>query len=267
MLKLDNVCIESTMDYERFTNIVGNREVSETNVKKLMASMSDEHLASIAIVNEKDEIIDGAHRYEACKNLGVPFNFIIMEGYGINEVHVLNTNMKNWTNDDFVHQFSSRYEDGEKVFIQYFKLVTFMREKNIRLNNALLLLEDGFKSGTQPLRDGTFSILVDIQKAEENLEELIELEKVLGSLILTQTFWQTYIIAKRIDGFDADRFLNKIRRAKSDFETTKDNFRNLLVTFEEAYNTGRNPDLSIAYKAKQVMKQQRRIKSEVHNDG
>ena len=35
--------------------------------------------------------------------------------------------------------------------------------KNIRLNNALLLLEDGFKSGTQPLRDGTFSILVDIQ--------------------------------------------------------------------------------------------------------
>ncbi len=262
VLELENVCIESTMDYERFKPMVGNRTIIEANVKKLVASMSDSQLASIAIVNGKDEIIDGQHRYKACKELNLPFYFIVMKHYGINEVHILNSNTKNWSNYDFVHQFAERYANNEKIFIHYFRLSEFMKIHHLQLNNALLLLEGGVKSGTIPLRNGTFKITADKEIAEENLTELIELEKLLGSSITSQAFWQTYILSKQVNKFDSNRFFNKIKKVKTELDDTKDSFKYLINVFEEAYNSGRNPDLNLAFSAKQIEKQLKRNKTE-----
>ncbi len=253
MLDLKNVCIDSTMEYDRFTNITGNRVILTDSVKKLMASVSEKHLASIAIVNEKDEIIDGAHRYKVAKELGVPFNFIMMEGYGIEEVHMLNSNMKNWTNVDFVHQFYERYLSGEKIFINYYRLSQFIDEHELKLNQALLLLECGVKSGSIPLRNGTFKIYEDKSVAEENLTELIALENEIDAAH-SQAFWQSYILAKQVEGFDKNRFFTKMSRAKSDINDTKDSFKNLISAFEDIYNRGKSADLNIAFVAKQIEK-------------
>ena len=253
-LRMKDVCIESTMDYNRFKIMTGNRGVLDSNVKRLVASMSNKQLASIAIVNDKDEIVDGQHRYKACEQLGIPFHYIVMKDYGIDEVHILNTNMKNWTNEDFVHQFSDRFIDGEKAFLHYFELVGFMEEHNLKLNNALMLLEDGMKSGSVPLRDGVFTITTEKEQALENLGELIALEKVLGSKAMSQAFWQTYIISKQVQGFNADKFLLKMRRAKDKLDRTPDTFIAYTRLFEEAYNAGRGTDLNLAFSAKAIYK-------------
>ncbi len=267
MLNLEGVCIESTMKYDRFTNIVGNREISTDNVKRLVASMGDKHLASIAIVNGKDEIIDGAHRYRAAKELGLPFNFIVMRKYGIEEVHRLNSNMKNWSNEDYVHQFSDRYENGEHIFINYFRLTEFMKSHTLPLNKALLLLESGVKSGSIPLRAGTFKIYEDKEKASENLSNLMELEKELGSKIMTQSFWQTYILMTQLEGFDEARFLNKAKRSIGDLTSTKDTVKHLSAAFEEVYNHSysESKELNIAFAVRQLaakLKKSRHVEDE-----
>lgn len=257
-LNLENVCIESTTDYGRFKAMVGNRGTIDANIKKLVTSMSEQHLASIAIVNANDEIIDGQHRYKACKELKIPFNYIVMEDYGIEEVHTLNTNMKNWTNEDFVRQFSDRYKNGENIFIHYYKLVQFMDNHDLKLNNALLLLEGGLKSGSTNLRHGVFTITEEKDIALENLEEIINLEKILGSNVVTQSFWQTYIICKKVIGFDSSRFANKIKRAKAELDEVKDKFEFYVTAFEDAYNYKATTSLNLAFPAKKIYKEARR---------
>ncbi len=270
MLNLEGVCIESTMDYGRFTNIVGNRVIRTDNVKRLIASMNDKHLASIAIVNGKDEIIDGAHRYKAAKELGVPFNFIVMEDYGIEDVHRLNSNMQNWSNDDYVHQFSDRYKDGEHIFIDYFKLTEFMKKHSLPLNKALLLLESGLKSGATPLRAGTFKIYENKETVTENLECLIALEKELGSTVMTQTFWQTYILMAQLKSFDEARFLNKMKKNVAELAATKDSLKNLAAVFEEVYNHSysESKQLNIAFAVRQLVAKLKKSRNEEgDNDG
>lgn len=251
---LENVCVESTTDYKKFKSLVGNRDVNELNVKKLVASMSKKQLASIAIVNENMEIIDGAHRKRACEELGLPFNYIIMPGYGIDEVHVLNSNMKNWTNEDFVRQFSDRFMNGEKQFADYKVLVDLLDREKIHLGKALTILEDGKKSGTEAIRDGMFSVLVDMDTAEENLSELKDLESEFGSKTTSTVFWQAYVLCKQVDGFGFQTFMTKAKRYRPELEGTKNKIDYMLESFENAYNDRNRKPIALKFEAMQIYK-------------
>ena len=252
---LENVCIESTTDYNKFSEVlVGNRGVIESNVKKLVASMSDNQLASIAIVNKDNQIVDGQHRYAACRELGLPFYYIQMPNYGIEEVHVLNTNMKNWSNDDFVRQFAERYSDGEKIFSDYFELVKFMDKEHLTLSQALIILERGRKSGSESLRNGTFKIIATQEERYEDLKELLDLESELGSKTANTTFWQCYCLCKQVDKFSGTQFFIKAKQHKQDLQDCKNSLESFLSLFETVYNYKSRNDIAITFPAKQIYK-------------
>lgn len=255
MLDLNNICIQSTVDYDKFSlPMVGNRGVVEANVKKLIVSMSTKQLASIAVVNGKGEIIDGQHRYTACKRLGLPFNYIVMNDYGIEEVHTLNTNMKNWSNEDFVKQFSDRYKHGEHSYVDYYKVDAFMTTHNLKLSQSLILLENGKKTGSSKLREGSFSVSVNPDAAEENLQELQDLEKELGTKLVNTLFWQSYVLCKQVKGFSPSYFYKKAKKMKDEVEDTKATVENMIDTFEDIYNFNNRKEISIAFVAKSIYK-------------
>jgi len=252
---LENVCIESTTDYNKFSEVlVGNRGVIEANVKKLVASMGDKQLASIAIVNKDGHIIDGQHRYAACRELGLPFYYITMPEYGIEEVHTLNTNMKNWTNEDFVRQFADRYSNGEKIFCDYFELVRFMDKERLTLSQALLILERGRKSGSEFLRNGTFKILATEEERMEDLRELIDLEAELGSKTTNTTFWQAYCLCKQVDDFSATQFFIKAKQHKQDIQDCKNSLLSYLSLFEIVYNYKSRKPIPVTFPASKIYK-------------
>ena len=86
-----------------FRHLEENRFVNEPHVQALMESYTkDGYLFTIIYVNEKLEIIDGQHRCEAAKRMGLPVYFMIMPGWGIKEVTILNVNSRNWTIVDFM---------------------------------------------------------------------------------------------------------------------------------------------------------------------
>ena len=64
--------IRKTNNYPMFKNMIGNREIKDKNYKKLIRSMSEKQLIIPILVNEKLEIIDGQHRFNACKTLQLP---------------------------------------------------------------------------------------------------------------------------------------------------------------------------------------------------
>ena len=94
--------ILTTNNYELFKSIDGNRNVNELHLSRLKKSIQKKYLFTFILVNEKHHIIDGQHRFEVIKELGLPLNYVVCKGYGINEVHQLNENSKNWNADDYL---------------------------------------------------------------------------------------------------------------------------------------------------------------------
>lgn len=114
--------VNSTNDYSIFTQIEGNRVVNKLHVERLKTSFQKSYLMSPIIVNQKYEIIDGQHRFNAAKALGLPVNFIVTNGYGLREVQMLNTNMKNWKKEDYLHAYC------DLGYEEYLKMKQFMQD-------------------------------------------------------------------------------------------------------------------------------------------
>jgi len=124
MQTLTKYQVEETTDYDLFKFMKGNRNVNPFNLKRIKESMSVRPLFSPVMVNEKFEIIDGQHRFLACKELGLPVYYIVTEGYSIEEIHILNTNSSNWKRLDYL----TGYVDiGLRPYI---KFKEFMDEYN-----------------------------------------------------------------------------------------------------------------------------------------
>jgi hypothetical protein len=110
-----------TKDYEIFNTLAGNREVNIAHIKKLERSFEQEYLISPILINEKFEIIDGQHRFEAARNLGLPVYYYMITGYKLSQVQRLNTNLKEWKKADYLESYASL---GYKEYILFKKFMT-----------------------------------------------------------------------------------------------------------------------------------------------
>ena len=64
-------------NYTKFTLFDNNREINETHVEKLIASMRKSGQLMPVVVTQNMEVVDGQHRLKACEKLGVPVSYVI----------------------------------------------------------------------------------------------------------------------------------------------------------------------------------------------
>jgi hypothetical protein len=114
--------VHTTTDYARFVILAGNRKPNDIHVKRLSNSFKKNYLFSPILINEKWQIIDGQHRFLAAKELGLPIYYIIVPGYGLNEVQILNTNSSNWKKEDYLKAYCDLGVEN------YLKMNQFMQE-------------------------------------------------------------------------------------------------------------------------------------------
>jgi len=99
----DEYAMYQTTEWDYFRLLEENRFVNEAHVEALVNSfVKDGYLFTILYLNEKMQIIDGQHRFEAAKRSKLPVHFMVMPGWGIKEVTILNVNSRNWTIVDFM---------------------------------------------------------------------------------------------------------------------------------------------------------------------
>lgn len=95
-----------TEDYDRFRIIDGNREID--HVEKVKRSIEKVgYLYCPVLVNENWEIVEGQHRFFACKELGLPVMYVVQPGLSIKEVQALNTCAKTWNTKNHIHAYST----------------------------------------------------------------------------------------------------------------------------------------------------------------
>ncbi len=117
ILPFDDFKVYRTTNYAAFSHLAENRDLNESHVHTLMESFQkDGYLFTIIYVNEKIEIVDGQHRFEAAKRKHLPIYFIVLKGWGITEVGILNVNSRNWSAEDFMNMHA---KSGNPSYVRF----------------------------------------------------------------------------------------------------------------------------------------------------
>lgn len=108
-----------TNDYAVFKHAGGNRAVNKLHVSRLKQSFQKEYLLSPIIVNQQMQIIDGQHRFEAAKDLGLPIRYFICNDYGLPQIQTLNANASNWKKSDYLNAYCDLGYDQYLLFRKF----------------------------------------------------------------------------------------------------------------------------------------------------
>lgn len=238
MVKYSNQ-VHTTTDYFLFKSIDGNRNKNLLHINRLKKSMAENYLFTIIIVNENYEIIDGQHRFEVIQELKLPLNYIVCNGYGLNEVHILNQNSKTWTSDDYLDGYCKLgYKD-------YLKYKEFKELYGIGHYECMWLLNGSQLSNpTQVFFTGEFKI--------KNYNEACN---IIEKIMLVEPYYEdwkrrSFILAMlqlfKNPNFELTEFLQKLKlqpTALSNCSTTNQ----YVSLIEEIYNYRRREKVNLRY--------------------
>ena len=94
--------IKVTRDYSLFKKLDGNRDVRKKNALVKSIKEFDLTMYSPIIVSDDFRIVDGQHRFEACKELNLPIYFIVMPTENAEKAMIiLNKCQSQWRNEEF----------------------------------------------------------------------------------------------------------------------------------------------------------------------
>jgi hypothetical protein len=179
------------------------------------------------------------HRFDVIQELKLPLNYIVCNGYGLNEVHILNQNSKNWTSDDYLEGYCKLgYKD-------YLKYKEFKDLYGIGHYECMWLLNGSQLSNpTQVFFTGDFKI--------RNYNEAC---KIIEKIMLVEPYYEewkrrSFILAMlqlfKNPNFELTEFLQKLKlqpTALSNCSTTNQ----YVSLIEEIYNYRRREKVNLRY--------------------
>jgi len=233
--------VHTTQNYSMFSPIDGNRNKNELHITRLKKSMQENYLFTTITVNEKFQIIDGQHRFEAIKSLNLPVNYVVCKGYGLKEVQILNANSKTWNADDYMEGYAKL---GNPHYIKYKE---FKNKYGFGHNECLPMLSDTTRGNgklQQLFKRGEFRI-VDLMRAEKNAKKILQI-KNLYSGYNRRSFVAAMLFLFKKPEFNHVEFVNKLKLQPSAL-TDCSNTEQYLLLIEKIYNYHRKDKVSLRY--------------------
>ena len=104
--------VQKTKNYAQFKYLLGNRPIDRYHLRKLRESIENNNHLNLhpIIVNQDFEIIDGQHRFEVARDLGLDVYFIKSDI--IKDEHLIdcNVNQKSFEVENFIEFFATKEE-------------------------------------------------------------------------------------------------------------------------------------------------------------
>lgn len=228
--------IQLTTDYDIFGAIVGNRQIYQPHLRRLISSIENKNMLqqNPIIVNERMEIIDGQHRLLAAKALNLPIYYSVVEHADLHEIQMLNANNRPWLPADYLESYIKLGKQS------YITLKEFADEYRISLSIALRILA-GNHSGDVlvKFRKGEFEIR-DMKKAENIASLLSEVRKHSPDRAYAHSFCVS-ALQMLIEKIDPKIFINQLERYQL-VVTRRMSSKDYLRQFENIINSGREGD-------------------------
>lgn len=129
--------IEKTKEYDKFNILDGNRPIDKYHLKKLIASIQKDNRLNLhpIIVNDSFEIIDGQHRYNAAKELGLEIFYI--RSNTITDEHLIdcNVNQKSFDVENYIDFFAVKEKKED-----YINLKNLIKSSGLKPKALLTLI-------------------------------------------------------------------------------------------------------------------------------
>ena len=217
--------VYESLAFDKFLYLKWNRLIKNKHVMALVSSYKQTGLMMPGLVwiNKKTGkffVVEGQHRKEACKILGIPFRFYIMyEEPSVEFLALLNSHILKWKNSDFLN---SHKEGGKAGYILVDK---FINKENINIDTFLGLIDlpselNSRKGGFTSFQRGELNDFFlgydfeNLHKRYTEVNEIINLysggASVKNIAIHKRTFILAYIEVSKIESFNKDRFIEKI---------------------------------------------------------
>ena len=236
--------VHTTRNYSIFKTLGGNRDVNHLHLSRLKDSMGKNNLITIIMVNENMEIIDGQHRFTISKELNLTINYIIVDGYGLNEVQVLNANMKNWTSNDYINGYCDLGYKDYNVFRNFMNEYGFSHQVSLMLLGGELLNGSAKISPTTKFKEGLFKV-VDIDKSKSMADKILMIEPYYKGYS-RRSFIIAIIGMFKNEDFDFSEFISKLKQQPTTLQDCT-NVTQYKVLIEEIYNYRRREKINLRF--------------------
>lgn len=223
-----------TTNYSLFKRLEGNRDISLVRVNKIIKSIKKVgYVQSPIIVNENHEIIDGQARRSALESLGLPVDYIVVMGVGIDECIAMNINQSNWGMLDFVESYA---ELGNESYIY---LLNLMKEylSDIKMQAIVSSLTGLFAINKEQIKSGDFkTTMQEYNKARKILDYVRRFVPIISRLEgRTEQMYLALVFCFRLKDIDKDRLYKKMYSRQAELFPVA-NMEQALTLIESIYN-------------------------------
>lgn len=232
------------MDYNKFTYSTLNRPVNLNQVMRLHDSMQrHDNISAISCIKDKDgklKIIDGQHRFEACKELKIPIEYDIWD-IEEDSMIVLNESQKNWKLEDYLNYgVKNKKED-------YILLDEYRKKTGIGLGALIELFSDEKSINQYKSRNEIFkSMLWKMGNNKTSLEILNLILELYEKFGVKHYFHLRFILAFRdiynSSQYSHKRMIEQINKGSLQL-TPQINKVDHIRCFEKVYNFGRKDEI------------------------
>lgn len=112
--------IQKTKDYSMFKILDGNRGIKKSHIKKLSQSIQKSNHLNLhpIVVNREYEIIDGQHRLECARLLGLDIFYILSDN--VEDEHLIdcNVNQKQFECENYIDFFAIKEKRAEYILLK-----------------------------------------------------------------------------------------------------------------------------------------------------
>lgn len=250
--------VYTTNDLSMFNQIKGNRPANPQHIRRLCDSIKTYGiLQNPIIVNEKMDVIDGQHRLLAAKEAGSSVFYIVVNGYKLEEVQVLNLNQKNWTKKDFMEGYADMGIES------YIKLRNFLRRnKDFNISDCVAMCQNGSSASSSSIsnkyrvnnnsdykqkevfEEGTWKGK-DFNLAQDNADK-IKMIKPYYNGYNRSSFVCSMLSILKHENFDFMEFLNKVKLQSIKLIDCS-NVSQYKLLIEEIYNYRRRDKVNLRF--------------------
>lgn len=227
-----HVKIFFTKDYKAFAKIVGNRELNERKIKKIIDDIENgvDVLRYVPILvyehNRQLHIIDGQHRFHVAKALQMPVSYVLAKDLTLHQIAKINSNTEKWKPKDFINCYTKL---GNK---NYSILNDIITEYKIPVSTALNLLEHGSVQGAGKAKRSFETGAFEVKCYPYTIELLNYANRFLFEGKRSRSFLIALHKILKAGKVSMDDIIDKVN-AMSDNLTTADNDKKYLAQIED----------------------------------
>lgn len=200
--------VHVSSNYNDFKFMGNNRDQYTDQVQRLKRAIEEFGnitQAQPVLVNERMEIVDGQHRFLACKELGLPVFYLVGQGLGINEARSMNILHKSWSVDDFAKSYA---DGGDQNYARYLRL---REDYGFSHSVTLTYVNAGAPHGEYKLfREGNYVLSDEMAEAARARLNMLESLSDLVPMVKQREFAMAFMYASNREGYEHKRMMSKI---------------------------------------------------------